>query len=113
MQGAARRSKPRAEYVRPDGSSVRTLRSRLKMDYYSFMMNEHRSELLEHMGRDRFLKSVQRAEREADEANQSRKTLELWAKRLMPYFDADPDLSMAEAIDKYKFEHGLPGSERT
>jgi hypothetical protein len=68
-------------------------------------MTNYRDGLLEHMGRDHFLKSVQRAELESEEAQTSRDTLILWAKRLLPYLDANPDLTIAEAIDLYKSEH--------
>jgi hypothetical protein len=95
----------------PNGSSVRSLLRSSKLNYSSHMTNEHRSKFLEHMDRDIFLKSVQRAEHESDEANESRETLELWAKRLMPYLDADPHMTIADAIDKYKQEHGVMISE--
>ena len=68
-------------------------------------MNEQRDELIEHMDRDDFLTSVRRAKRESDEANASRQTLELWATRLLPYLNADPQLTIAAAIDRYKTEH--------
>lgn len=76
-----------------------------ELHYRLHMTNEHPGELLEHMDRDVFLKSVRRAERESDEANESRELLELWAQRLLPYLNADPHLSIATAIDKYKQEH--------
>jgi hypothetical protein len=79
---------------------------RSKVNYRFHMANKRRSELLEHMDRDRFLKTVERAERESDVANESRKTLELWAERLLPYLNADPHMTLADAIDKYKQEHG-------
>jgi|GEM_PF-6831209 hypothetical protein len=68
-------------------------------------MPEYRSELLEHMGRKDFLRSVERAQHESDEANSSRETLVLWAKRLLPYLDANPHMTVAQAIDLYKKEH--------
>ena len=74
-------------------------------------MNEHRSELLEHMDRDNFLRSVRRAEHEADDAEKSRETLELWAKRLLPYLNDDPQMTIAAAIDRYKREHGPTDEE--
>jgi hypothetical protein len=75
------------------------------MPYDSVTMTNDRGGLLEHMDRDHFLRSVQRAELESEQAQASRDTLILWAKRLLPYLDANPDLTIAEAIDLYKSEH--------
>ena len=76
------------------------------------MTNESHSGLLEHMDRDAFLKSVHRAEREADEADEAREMLDLWAERLLPYLDADPHMSIAKAIDRYKHEHPIINESR-
>jgi hypothetical protein len=53
------------------------------------------------MENDDFLKSVQNARHEADEADSSRDTLVLWAKRLLPYLNDNPHLTIAQAIDLY------------
>jgi hypothetical protein len=67
-------------------------------------MPNDKSDLLEHMDRRDFIDSVKRAECEAAEADASRDTLVVWAKRLSPYLDADPALTIAEAIERYKRE---------
>ena len=38
--------------------------------------------------------------------------LDLWAERLLPYLDADPHMSIAKAIDRYKHEHPIINESR-
>jgi hypothetical protein len=68
-------------------------------------MTQKHSEILEHMEREDFLRTVRRAMRDSDEANESRRTLVLWSERLAPYLDASPHMTIAEAIDRYNAEH--------
>lgn len=76
------------------------------MRYSWLTMHEHRGGLLAHMENDDFLKSVQNAQHEADEADSSRATLVLWAQRLLPYLNDNPHLTIAQAMDLYLAEHG-------
>jgi len=68
-------------------------------------MRPKQSGILEHMEREDFLRTVRRAVRDSDEANQSRRTLVLWSERLAPYLEASPHMTIAEAIDRYNAEH--------
>lgn len=76
-------------------------------------MKHDRAELLEHLHRDDFLQTVERAKRQTAEAIQSRDTLVAWAERIGPYLEADAHITIAQAIDRYKREHGVPHDERS
>jgi hypothetical protein len=73
---------------------------------YNFCVMQKHGYLLKHMDRDAFLRTVQRAERNPDEANESRQTLLRWAERLLPYLSRDRHMTVAEALDRYKADHG-------
>jgi hypothetical protein len=68
-------------------------------------MTQKHSGILEQMEREDFLRTVRRAVRDSDEANESRRTLLLWSERLAPYLDSNPHMTIAEAIDRYNAEH--------
>jgi hypothetical protein len=61
--------------------------------------------LLAAMDRRDFLLSVQRAEEEATNAARVRAVMAAWAQRLAPYLECDPNVTIAEALERYQAEH--------
>ena len=61
--------------------------------------------LLTTMHRIQFLAAVESARRQAEAAEDLRDTLVLWQQRLQPYFDADPECTMEQALHAYSEEH--------
>lgn len=51
--------------------------------------------------RDAFVRSAQHAEREALEATKAADDLALWVERLKPYFEREPNITVAEAVKRY------------
>jgi hypothetical protein len=54
------------------------------------------------MSRREFMKSVRRADDEAVEAAHVRSVLLLWAERLLPFLNRDPDMTVEEALELYR-----------
>ncbi len=64
--------------------------------------------LLAGMHRTDFLRAVDKARAEADDALNVRSTLVRWSERLAPYLE-DSDCTIAEALARWKHDH--PTSE--
>ena len=58
------------------------------------------TDLLATMDRTDFLRTLRRAQAKSPESHDT-KTLEMWAKRLLPYLDREPGLTVAEALERY------------
>ena len=66
------------------------------------MQMKYHGKLLAEMERNDFLEAVERSAEELTEATARRATLVLWASRLRPYLDADPHVTVAEAINRFE-----------
>jgi len=57
------------------------------------------------MHRSDFVASVRRAETDAQDAAAVRDSMRLWSDRLAPYLEGDPDLTIADALERYRLDH--------
>ena len=59
---------------------------------------------LDLMHKDDFLRAVERAQAEADDALRLRDTLARWAERLLPHLERDPALTVGAALARFQHE---------
>ena len=59
---------------------------------------------LDLMQKDDFLRAVERAQAEADDALRLRDTLARWAERLLPYLEGHPELTVGTALARFQEE---------
>jgi len=57
---------------------------------------------IELMDKDAFISTLHRAVSDADDAARVRENLEMWAHRLLPYLERQPDLTVAQALALYR-----------
>ncbi len=82
---------------------VRTTRPQYTISEMDFELREdHVASTLDVVERHDFLLSVKRAEADAARAIIVRDGLQLWAKRLLPYLERDPHMTVAEALQLYR-----------
>jgi hypothetical protein len=68
------------------------------------------SGVLAALSQDQFVKVVQRACRDAENAARTSRVLTIWALRLMPYFERDRTLSVDQAVSAYWRDQEPPAS---
>jgi hypothetical protein len=68
------------------------------------MSKDHR-DLLATMDREAFLRSVRRARSKSAQRDSSQKLL-MWAERLLPYLDDNPQWTVAKALERYWTDRG-------
>ncbi len=59
------------------------------------------SRILDAMHGSDFILSVMRAEKAATQSVETLEEMAMWVKRLQPYFDFDPEITVAQALQLY------------
>lgn len=63
---------------------------------------DHSLSILGMLERDDFLFAVQRAAADARAARETCEAMLLWAERLKPYLNSDPQMTVAQALQRYR-----------